>query len=69
MNAQDLYLKTIDPAEKSSAIISHHRVWDRDLFLSSQRAMYTKKIDTDDFREVVPVDETAYRKFHNYKVL
>jgi hypothetical protein len=69
MNAQDLYLKTIDPTGKYSASISHHRVWDRELFLKSQRAMHAKKIDTPDFREVVPVDETAYRKDRNYKVI
>lgn len=69
MQAQDLYLKTTDPAGKSSSSISHHRVWDRDLFLSSQRAMHEKKRDTKDFREVVPVEESDYRKFHNYKVI
>lgn len=67
MNAQDLYIKTSDPSQKHSPIVSHHRVWDRDRFIKSQRDMYAKKIDTPDFREVVPVDEAAYRKFHNYK--
>jgi len=67
MNAQDLYLKTTDPTGNASSIISHHRVWDRELFMQSQRAMYAKKIDTPDFREVSPTDEAAYRKDRNYK--
>jgi hypothetical protein len=67
MNAQDLYLQTSDPTGKSKSSISHHRVWDRELFISSQRAMHEKKRDTADFRVVLPVDESAYRKFHNYK--
>lgn len=69
MNAQDLYLRTFDPTGKSSAIISYHRVWDAKLFLASTRAQYEKKRDTEDFREIVLVEESDYRKSRNYKVL
>lgn len=67
MNAQDIYLKTEDPTGKSSSVVSHHRVWDRDLFIKSQAANFSKKRDTPDFRVVTPTDETEYRKANGYK--
>lgn len=69
MNAQDLYLRTFDPTGKSSAIVSYHRVWDAKLFLAKTREQYDKVRDTDDYREIVLVEESDYRKSRNYRVI
>lgn len=67
--AQDLYIKTSDPTGRRAPIISHHRVWDRDLFLRSQLEIYSKKAGTPDHRVVSPCTETEYRQFMNYRVI
>ena len=67
MQATDLYLKLTDPTGKSSPIVTHHRVWDRDLFLASQRQTHEVKAEDGDKRKVQITTQAEYRQYHGYK--
>lgn len=67
MNSQDLYLRLVDPTGKHSPIISHHRVWDRQRFIESQRQLHEVKAKDGDKRLVEVATEEDYRKFTGYK--
>lgn len=61
MKPQDMYIRLVDPTGKRSTVINHHRVWDRELFYSSQSKMHedpAKKIE--DRRLVSVATETEY---------
>jgi hypothetical protein len=67
MQAQDLYIRLTDPAGKQKPIVSHHRVWDRELFISSTRKDFANKKNEDERRQVSLASESEYRKFMGYK--
>lgn len=67
MNHQDIYLKVSDPSGAHGAIVSHHRVWDRERFLSSQIKMHSKPENPSDRRTVTVSTQREYRTFNGYK--
>lgn len=69
MTPRDLFMRTFDPAGVHPAIVTHHRVWDREKFLASQQAMHDKAGERkeEDFRKVEAVDQKTYRLFAGYK--
>lgn len=68
-NGQDLYLKLVDPSGKAVTIINHHRVWNQQLFIASQREQFTKSgaKDQSDFRTVELSSEQEYRASRGYR--
>lgn len=67
MVGRDMYIRLSDPTGKHSDIVSHHRVWDVQLFLSAQVKQHTLLQNGDDVRHVDVATEDDYRKFMNYK--
>lgn len=67
MQTQDLYLRLVDPTGRHSPIVSHHRVWDRQRFLESQRHFHEAKAKDEDKRRVEVATEADYQKFKGYK--
>lgn len=56
MNEQDLYI-SLTKAEKT--VINHHRVWDRDRFISAQIEQYSgPKVEPED-RHIIGVASKA----------
>ncbi len=67
MKTQDLYIRLADPTGAHADIVSHHRVWDRELFLATQRQNHEVKAKDGDKRRVTVVTEADYRAFMGYK--
>lgn len=67
MQAQDLYLKVSDPNGKCGAIVSHHRVWDRERFITAQIGLHAKPEKQEDRRVVSIVTQADYRLANGYK--
>ncbi|SDI54831.1 hypothetical protein [Pseudomonas panipatensis] len=67
MKAEDIYIRLTDPTGKYREIVSHHRVWDRQRFLESQRKQNNKPDKPDEHRRVSIASEADYRKFMGYK--
>ncbi|MBB1617137.1 hypothetical protein A9978_32275 [Pseudomonas sp. UMC65] len=68
MNAQDFYVRLIDPTGKHRTVINHHRVWDRDRFYQAQVKLYEdpkKKIE--DRRLVQTATENDYNEARRAK--
>lgn len=63
----DLYVRLKDPAGRSAPIVTHHRVWDREAFITSLKHTHEVKAKPEDKRTVEIVDEAAYRKHMGYK--
>jgi hypothetical protein len=61
MKAQDMFIRLVDPTGKHDPVINSHRVWDRDLFYTSQVKQHEdpkKKIE--DRRLVSVATEAEY---------
>jgi len=67
MQGQDLYLKITDPSGKSGAIVAHHRVWDRERFITAEIKLHSKPEKQEDRRAVTIATEAEYRKANGYK--
>jgi len=68
MIGSDLYVKLIDPTGSKKPVVNHHRVWDGQLFLASQRTLYEVKPENPaDKRIVSQSTEADYRAFMGYK--
>ncbi|WP_219096585.1 hypothetical protein [Pseudomonas sp. UMAB-40] len=63
MKAQDMFIRLVDPTGKHNPMINAHRVWDRELFYSSQVKQHEdpkKKIE--DRRLVSVATEAEYNE-------
>lgn len=67
MTGSDLFLKLTDPTGKRAPVITHHRVWDGQKFMQTQRQMHEVKAEPNDHREVSQATEAEYQKFMGYK--
>lgn len=67
MNPQDLYIQLTDPTGKRQPVINHHRVWDKEKFLESQRKLHEQPKNPADILNVSVSTETQYRAFMGYK--
>lgn len=63
----DLYVRLTDPAGRHAPIVAHHRVYDRERFITHLKNTYEVKAQPGDLRAVEIVDEAAYRKHMGYK--
>lgn len=59
---QDLYVKLVDPNGKHAEVPCYHRVWDKQLFLSSLQTRHLNPSEPGDRREVVVIDERIYNR-------
>ena len=67
MNHQDIYIRLVDPTGKRQPVVNAHRVWDRQLFITSQKNLHEVKAKPDDKLVVEVVTEADYRAFKGYK--
>jgi hypothetical protein len=67
MSNQDIYIKVSDPSGLHGAIVSHHRVWDRQRFLSAQIKAHSNADNEADRRTVTVASQREYRTFNGYK--
>lgn len=58
MNCRDVYLQHTDVQGK--AMVSYHRVWDKELFIRSTQERYNKG-NPDDRRTVHEISESQYK--------
>ena len=63
MQAQDLYVRLDDPSGAHKPVVNHHRVWDRGLFIASQKKLHEVKAQPGDIRAVSVVTEAEYNAF------
>lgn len=63
MQAQDLYVRLDDPSGQRTPVVNYHRVWDRQLFITSQKQQYEVKAKPGDLRSVSVVTEGDYNAF------
>ena len=64
---QDLYLQITDPSGRRGKIVAHHRVWDRERFITAQISLHAKPEKEEDRRVVTVTTQAEYRKANGYK--
>ncbi|MGP9826864.1 hypothetical protein ACT048_20535 [Ectopseudomonas khazarica] len=67
MITQDIYIRLVDPTGKRKPVVNHHRVWDRQRFITAQKALHEVKAKPDDKLIVEMATEADYRSFMGYK--
>ncbi|MCY1291530.1 hypothetical protein D9M69_551410 [compost metagenome] len=60
MQSQDIYVRLTDPAGKRAPVINYHRVWDKQLFIQSQKQIHEVRAKGDDIRQVSIATEAEY---------
>lgn len=63
MQASDLYVRLDDPSGCRAPVVNPHRVWDRRLFIESQRKQYEQNKNPADVRQVSVATEDDYLAF------
>ena len=62
MQAQDIYVKLVDPTGEKEPVVNYHRVWDKDRFLAAQKQHFEVRAEGADRREVSLTSEAEYKR-------
>lgn len=57
--ARDIFIKRTDPSGKHKPVITQHRVWDGEAFITSQVAQYDGEATKPEDRRLVTVSNAA----------